>query len=105
MNGYRFLNIDEHKTPTDSSFRNGMKSKQRNLNDPLIDFWQGEYQKDWHAVMIVSNKSSKILRNRVSTIKKELNKAAKSIYVEIGKGITNNEGNHIEHFGYVDGIS
>ncbi|WP_291960102.1 Dyp-type peroxidase [Maribacter sp.] len=105
MNGYRFLDIDEHKTPTDSSFRNGMKSKQRNLNDPLIDFWQGEYQKDWHAVMIVSNKSSKILRNRVSTIKKELNKVIKSIYVEIGKGIRNNEGNHIEHFGYVDGIS
>jgi Dyp-type peroxidase family len=105
MNGYKFLNIEEHKIPMDSSFRNGMKSKQRVLKDPVINLWEDEYQKEWHAIMIVSNKSHKILRNRVSTIKKELNAAAKSIYVEMGKGIRNNEGNHIEHFGYVDGIS
>ena len=105
MSGYRFLNIEEDKIPRDSSFRNGMKSKQRSLNDPTVNLWEGEYQKEWHAVIIVSNKSHKNLRNRVSAIKKELNNTATSVYVEMGKGIRNNEGNHIEHFGYVDGIS
>jgi len=106
MSGYRFLNVDDKKIPTDSSFKNGMKSKQRQLNDPEFGLWQNEYQEDWHALIVVCNKSSKYLNNRVSIIKKELNKiSVKSIYVEIGKGIRNNEGNHIEHFGYVDGIS
>ncbi len=106
MSGYRLLNVNAKKIPTDSSFRNGMKSKQRQLNDPDSSLWQIEYQKDWHALIVVCNKSLKNLKNRVSNIKKELNKSsAKSLYVEMGKGIRNNEGNHIEHFGYVDGIS
>ncbi|MBL4879727.1 MAG: Dyp-type peroxidase [Oleispira sp.] len=106
MNGYKFLDIDNHKIPNDPSFRNGMKSKQGRLNDPTPNSWQDEYQNEWHAIIIVSNKSVKYLKNRVSAIKKELKKnVAKSFYVEMGKGIRNKEGSHIEHFGYVDGIS
>jgi len=103
---YKFLGIDNHKIPEDVSFRNGMKSQQRRLRDPMSNLWQVDYQKEWHAMITVSNKSSKYLRSRVSVIKKELKKhKVESVYVETGKGIRNKEGNHIEHFGYVDGIS
>ena len=106
MSGYSFLGIGEDKIPSDPSFRKGMKSQQSRLNDPTSELWQSEYQNQWHGLIIVSNKSAKHLRNRVSSLKKELNKnVASTIYVEIGKGIRNKEGSHIEHFGYVDGIS
>jgi len=106
ISGYRLLDIENDRIPSDRSFRNGMKSQQSRLKDPTSNLWQSEYQNQWHALIIVSNKSSSYLKNRVATIKRELNKSiASSVYVEIGKGIRNREGNHIEHFGYVDGIS
>jgi len=104
--GYRFLEIKESKTPQSISFKEGMKKRTSRLNDPPHLNWQPDYQKDWHAIIVVSNKSSKILKSRIRNIKKALSGyIAQDIFIEIGKGIRNKYGSHIEHFGYVDGIS
>jgi len=104
--GYEFLNIDKTKTPNDASFRQGLKARARRLNDPNINEWEVEFQNDWHALIVIANTSERKLGTLLKTLKKKLtNDIIESFHVEIGVGIRNKEGNPIEHFGYVDGIS
>lgn len=106
MAGYKFLGIENAAIPNNASFRSGMGSRQRNLNDPVKSQWQPEFQNEWHALIIIANKSKKLLANRLANVEQLLRyRIAERVHVEIGKGIRNNEGKHIEHFGYVDGIS
>jgi len=101
--GYAFINL-ETKAPNDRSFKSGMKLS--SLNDPNVSNWQIEFQKNWHALIVISNASAKILKNNIKSLKRILtNDVIEFLHIENGLGIKNSEGNHIEHFGYVDGIS
>jgi len=102
--GYKFFAIDGGQIPADAKFRGGMAKSRTNLNDPIRSKWEKPYQTDWHAVLVIANKSPTILKIRTSFLKAKLRNIA-TVYVESGMGIRNNEGAHIEHFGYVDGIS
>lgn len=104
--GYDFLGIEFAKTPLDNSFKQGQKKMSPGLKDPATNEWQKEYQTDWHSLLIIANASSKRLVNQIKNIREILtNESVENIYVEMGTGITNSDNNHIEHFGYVDGIS
>jgi len=103
--GYNFLDIDSAKIPTDQSFRAGSKSQSGSLNDPSILNWQTEFQEDWHAILIIANSSLKILNKLTNSLKKKFTNDIVDFHIEVGAGIRNEAGNHVEHFGYVDGIS
>ncbi len=104
--GYDFLNVLSTKIPQDNSFKQGQKKMSPGLKDPAVNDWQIEFQTDWHALLIIANASSKLLKNQVKKIRNILNHASVDvIYVEMGTGLKNSDNNHIEHFGYVDGIS
>lgn len=104
--GYEFLGIESNKIPDDQVFQDGMKNRIQKLKDPILANWQSDFQDDWHAIIIVANSSLKILNRLANNLKKKLKSdSIESIHLEIGSGIRNSKGDHIEHFGYVDGIS
>lgn len=105
MEGYKFFGIDDAQTPSDPIFREGMKHRFQELNDPLPKNWQKEYQRNWHALLIIGNASLGRLKNQLKSVDKFLKDVVEEMYVEPGSGIRNKAGNPIEHFGYVDGIS
>jgi len=102
--GYRFFTIEDGQIPSDETFRGGMVASIGPLKDPTQADWEKAFQKNWHAVLIIANKSPTLLKIRTSFLRAKLNNIA-TVHVETGTGIRNNEGAHIEHFGYVDGIS
>ncbi|MEM7113978.1 MAG: Dyp-type peroxidase [Chloroflexota bacterium] len=103
--GYAFLGIPANETPTDNLFRTGAKAHVPQLQDPDVAAWEGGFQTDWHAVVIAANESESYLSRRVDFLLSQMDSVLESSHVELGMGITNDEGHHIEHFGYVDGIS
>ncbi|MEM7573259.1 MAG: peroxidase [Bacteroidota bacterium] len=103
--GYLFLGVPDLKTPGDRAFREGMKKRGDKLSDPKVNRWQREYRDDWHALMVVGNASLKVLNQYINGFRAALRNATEEIHVEKGEGIRNEAGAHIEHFGYVDGIS
>lgn len=103
--GYGFLGIPQAKQPSDSSFQAGMKSQGSNLNDPESKSWESAYKVDYHAVLIIANKSQSTLKRRVKDYRNRLKKITSQLHIELGAGIRNKQNAHIEHFGYVDGIS
>jgi len=104
--GYNFLNVDAKEIPKDESFRQGQKARANSLGDPNISSWQSEFQEEWHGILVIANSSLKKLKSQLKSIKKFLTSdVIEAFHVEEGVGMKNSAGAHIEHFGYVDGIS
>ncbi len=101
--GYVFIEESARK-PNEIQFVNGMKSSIGKLNDPNTSDWEKEYRKNWHALLIVANTRKSRVTNEITKWKHLLKNKART-HIELGKTIRNNDGQHIEHFGYVDGIS
>ncbi|GAB3642758.1 Dyp-type peroxidase [Spirosoma arcticum] len=91
----------------DSLFQNGMKASQDDLHDPLVDDWEVGYQSNGDALFLFAHGVEATLRAKMIEFSGVLREAgkAKILAAEYGKGFTNAVGDHLEHFGYVDGIS
>jgi len=119
--GYQFLQVAPELQPdvADSSFGRGMRHA--DLNDPEIDCWEPTFGKLQIHVMVLLAHDEKlalskavaelIAKVRPLTIETNLppdhidHFLSKKIGIEYGTAIRNANGDGLEHFGYVDGIS
>ncbi len=100
--GYDFLGL-----PTapfaDPSFKTGMKSG--TLADPPVAEWEGGFQQEIHLMLLLAHDDLIELGEQSRDIFEELKDLTVSMDVEYGSAIRNANGDGLEHFGYVDGIS
>jgi Dyp-type peroxidase family len=99
--GYNFLNIAI--TPFDDSFKDGMKSA--NLNDPPVAEWEAGLADTVHAMILIADSDLLKLGQTAKEIIEQVDKFSKILTIEYGNAIKNANGDGLEHFGYVDGIS
>jgi Dyp-type peroxidase family len=100
--GYQYFGHNTNQF-SDESFRKGMVVA--GLNDPPKINWESGFQEDIHAMVLIGD----IEANRVGLAAKriiaEVENFAEILTIEYGKAIRNANGDGLEHFGYVDGIS
>lgn len=103
--GYDALGVGQ--TPADSSFRRGMKApdSRKTLNDPHTSLWEEPYQADLHAVVLVGDHSDAAAAAAYEEVIAVLSDSITVVGQESGASLTNDNGDGIEHFGYVDGRS
>ncbi len=102
--GYDALSIT---APTDASFIRGMKhpDTKNTLNDPDKTAWEEGYQEDIHAMILLAHESVDEMGRIALDMIDELDKFSRIALIEYGHAIKNENGDGIEHFGYVDGVS
>lgn len=105
---YTYLGLDT--SHFENGFRQGMKHA--HLSDPPVTEWEKEYQGDFHAMILLAHdnpielgKESKLLIEQLDNPATPLQSIADIITIEYGSAIRNANGDGLEHFGYVDGIS
>lgn len=113
--GYDYLGETKPRpTPVPNSNRElldffalGMKGDRAlaTINDPAIGNWEPPFQADIHGMLLVAHSDRIALDQEVEGILAQLRPVAEFSFVEKGDGRKNENGNWIEHFGYVDGIS
>jgi Dyp-type peroxidase family len=102
--GYKFLNLDIESF--EDSFLNGMKKA--DLNDPNPKKWEKGFsdpKNPIHAMIIIADDNPEKLGIATRELINELDKFSKILSIEYGNTIRNENGDGLEHFGYVDGIS
>jgi deferrochelatase/peroxidase EfeB len=99
--GYQALGISS--VPGDASFQNGMQNA--SLNDPRPAEWEKGLSAEIHAMLLLADDDSVYLQSKARDLMTQWRKAATILAVELGKGEVNGNGDHVEHFGYVDGRS
>ena len=109
--GYKLLDQDINKF--EKSYTDGMKKAK--LNDPVPAAWEAGFQETIHAMILIADSDENKLAVAAKEIIKEIdlllipevsNTAfAKICTIEYGNAIRNANGDGLEHFGYVDGIS
>lgn len=107
--GYRQLG-EKFKAPekNDAFADDGMKSgtSRALLGDPILANWEAEFQKDISAMLLVADDDTRRGDEVVAALVKLLEEAGCEIIKrQKGKAIKNEDGNGLEHFGYVDGRS
>ncbi|SMB79566.1 iron-dependent peroxidase-like [Hymenobacter roseosalivarius DSM 11622] len=106
---YNHLGIKPAQTPPDPQFRAGMKASNLALHDAPVDSWDPGYRDEVHGMILVALGEPDRLRldlkarGIVGALRHD--GLATVLAVEHGDGIKNSDGEDIEHFGYVDGIS
>ena len=102
--GYTALGLT---APADASFAVGMNSPatQAKLSDPPAAAWETGYQGAIHAMILLAHDSPEAMGTAAKTIIDDVSKFSKILHVEYGHAIRNANGDGIEHFGYVDGVS
>jgi Dyp-type peroxidase family len=108
--GYEYLEIPEEKIPGDPSFKAGMKASKVKLNDPPVKTWDIGFQDNQiHGMILIAlgGKTRNRLDSKSRSVVERLRKngLATVLCVDEGDGIKNANGDDLEHFGYVDGIS
>lgn len=86
----------------------GMKGhdSRQTLGDPELKSWEAEFQKDISAMLLVADDDTRRGDEVVAALVKLLEEAGCEIIKrQKGKAIKNEDGNGLEHFGYVDGRS
>lgn len=111
--GYDYLKIPIDRTPGDLQFKEGMQTSAGNLSDVPAE-WDAGYRQDAlkkgvHGMIMLgfSGKTrAQLLERETNAIFKQLTVSELAdVFIERGDGIKNDNGDDIEHFGYVDGIS
>ncbi|MBS9389642.1 MAG: Dyp-type peroxidase [Dolichospermum sp. WA123] len=105
--GYEYLEFKPFQIPGDQPFRFGMKNDAiRNLlGDPVIEKWEAGLQKEIHALLLIADDNPDSLNNTIVQITQELDSLAQIVHRDDGFILKNEQGDHIEHFGFIDGIS
>lgn len=103
--GYEYFNKDTSEF--EHSFKIGMSDKniQDKLNDPKVSQWEEGFRDEIHAMVLIADDDEIKLGNATRDVVEELDKLGKILTVEFGNAIRNKNGDGLEHFGYVDGIS
>lgn len=114
--GYDYLEEDITKF-TDNSFKKGMK--QASLNDPETTEWETGFRDEIHAMILIADSDEDKLALAAKDLIDGINAHpvkvigvpsnpdafATILTIEYGHAIRNSNGDGLEHFGYVDGIS
>lgn len=105
--GYEYLGFKPFQIPGDESFRFGMKNDtiRKLLGDPVVEKWDPGLQEEIHALLLIADDNVVSLLQTVNKITRELYRLAQVVHREDGFILKNEKGEHIEHFGFVDGIS
>lgn len=94
---------------TDEAFLAGMKSRKEKLNDPDSSKWDTGLREEFDAMFLLAYHDKTQLALSLNEVLAQLhgkkNALARICHVEFGNAIHNENGDGIEHFGYVDGIS
>ncbi|MEO9176301.1 MAG: peroxidase [Gaiellales bacterium] len=101
--GYERLQIEHARWPDDPAFREGIR--RRNLGDPAPAHWQPAYRDGVDALVLVGSHSQGLTAHKVREVLAELGGSVSVVADEVGRTLTNADGNGIEHFGYTDGRS
>ena len=92
--------------PPDSAFVNGMAASGAKLADPPSSEWDPGYAEQIDAMLLLAHDDRKTLAMFDSLARAAISAAQCAVVaVEYGDGLRNAQGNHVEHFGYVDGRS
>lgn len=92
--------------PSDQAFLGGMASAGAKLADPPPAAWDPGFQDRIDAMLLLAHDDRKELARFDSLARESLESIFGTVVaVEYGDGLRNAQGNHIEHFGYVDGRS
>ncbi|MGL4884465.1 MAG: Dyp-type peroxidase [Waterburya sp.] len=103
--GYKALGITDDKIPTDTEFRSGLKQRQDILRDPEIKDWDQAFQEEIHGMILIGSDDETQVKQARSKIEQQKPACVKIIGTEYGLAMRNQNGDGIEHFGYVDGRS
>jgi Dyp-type peroxidase family len=101
--GYERLHIAHALWPDDPAFREGIR--RRNLGDPAPAHWQREYRDGIDALVLIGSHSQELTTQKAREVLAELGGSVSVVADEVGRTLTNADGNGIEHFGYADGRS
>ena len=105
--GYRALGVPDRLVPPDQYFAAGMKATRRELNDPPSTAWEEAYRGEIHAVVLIGDGSEGAVaaeRNVVLGLFPD-DEGVVVLGEERGTSRRNADGDGIEHFGYIDGLS
>jgi Dyp-type peroxidase family len=102
--GYAAIGV---AAPTDPSFQLGMKAPatRQLLKDPPVSTWEEPYREDIHAVVLIGDAKNAGTTARRNAVEALLPDSVTVLGEETGLGRHNDNGDGIEHFGYVDGRS
>lgn len=104
--GYEYLeckDVDGHFN--DKAFKESMKNRLPYTNDPHPSKWEKGFQKEVHAMILLADDNVARMELAAREIVELSEDFANVIAVEYGNVLRNDNGDGIEHFGYVDGIS
>jgi Dyp-type peroxidase family len=105
--GYEYLQFKPFQIPGDQPFRFGMKndSIRTLLGDPVIEEWDSGLQTEIHTLLLLADDDLEQLQQLANDITLQLEALAQVVHREDGFILKNEKGDHIEHFGFIDGIS
>lgn len=109
--GYGYFQVPDGKRPSDPSFRAGMENA--GLQDPLKSEWEPAFRElNIHIMILLGHDDKGVLSVETAGMVKELRPLttddefiSSAIRIEYGNAIRNANGDGLEHFGYVDGVS
>jgi Dyp-type peroxidase family len=103
--GYELLNLYSPTDPPDRRFITGLKDSTSNLGDPDPKDWEGGYQREIHAAILLASDNEVELNRETRHVLQEVRGFADVVASERGRVMRNKQGEAVEHFGYVDGRS
>jgi Dyp-type peroxidase family len=106
--GYTALGVNEAKIPQNPAFRSGLKQRKDLLSDPEIEDWDPAFQEQEekiHGMILIGGADETQVRQMRRKIQQQMSSCIKIIGTEYGLAMRNQNGDGIEHFGYVDGRS
>ncbi|MES2518387.1 MAG: Dyp-type peroxidase [Bacteroidota bacterium] len=108
--GYDYFGHNtETNFPDAHAFRGGMaegsRTQKNSLNDPPQSQWELGFRDGIHAMILLADADLNKMGNEARKIIKEIDGFGRILTVEYGNAIKNANGDGLEHFGYVDGIS
>jgi Dyp-type peroxidase family len=101
--GYTYLG--ESLSGFSNEFQAGMKTRGSVTNDPPVPTWELGFRGDIHCMILVAHDNEDVLGSHLVEFREDLSSIATIQTIEYGHVIRNQNGDGIEHFGYVDGIS
>jgi Dyp-type peroxidase family len=79
---------------------------QQKLCDVPVDQWEPAFRGDMHAMILLADQNEQQLQSALNAIQEqEAKNILKVIHVQKAEALKNSNGQGIEHFGFVDGIS